>query len=56
MIKAWLKQIEIKFKKRLEYRAEFIMSIFTMFALELFAPLFTVLIYYNSNGFEGWGL
>ncbi|PLW80307.1 hypothetical protein C0585_03240 [Candidatus Woesearchaeota archaeon] len=50
----WFKYIRSSFLIRMAYRGEFLISLVSMFALEMVGPLFAYTIYLNSPGFAGW--
>lgn len=50
----WLRAIKIRILERLAYKSDFLISLFTMFLIELSQPLLLFIIYYNSQGFLSW--
>jgi len=51
-----LEFIKLKIASRMNYRADFIISIIAFFFIQLLTPLFVAAIYYTGGKFPGWGL
>ena len=52
--KVWFIYMKASLLARIAYKAEFFISMISMFALEMVGPLFAYTIYLNSPGFSGW--
>ena len=53
-LQLWIKSALTHISSRMAYRGEYLISLISMFVLELAAPIFAYVIYYNSPGFAGW--
>ena len=52
-LQLWIKSALTHVSSRMAYRGEYLISLISMFVLELAAPIFAYVIYYNSR-FAGW--
>jgi ABC-2 type transport system permease protein len=56
LLQIYLKRVGMAFAMRMSYRTEYIISLITMFTVELFAPLVSIILYTAGDGFAGWSL
>ncbi|MFO7710209.1 MAG: ABC-2 family transporter protein [Candidatus Woesearchaeota archaeon] len=55
-MRMWFHSAKLRIAQRMAYRGEYLISLITMFAVELIAPFFAYIMYYNTAGFTGWSI